>query len=36
VNEEEMRIAVLTPAISFGSSMFSAGHWSPITTRMKK
>ena len=36
VNEDEIRIAVLTPAISFGSSVPSAGHSAPCTTRMKK
>ena len=36
VNEDEIRIAVLTPAISFGSSVPSAGQSAPCTTRMKK
>ena len=36
VNDDESRIAVLTPAISFGSSVPAAGHSSPFTTRMKK
>ena len=30
VNEDETRIAVLTPAISFGSSVPSAGHSAPV------
>ena len=36
VSDEDSRIAVLTPAISFGSSVPAAGHSSPCTTRMKK
>ena len=36
VSDDDSRIAVLTPAISFGSSVPAAGHSSPFTTRMKK
>ena len=36
VNDDDSRIAVLTPATSFGSTSPSAGHSAPPTTRMKK
>ena len=36
VKLDEIRIAVFTPAISFGSSVPSAGHGSFCTTRKKK
>src|SRR5205814_3408156 len=36
VNDDDHRIAVLTPATATGSSMPGAGHGSPAATRMKK
>ncbi len=36
VTEDDSRIAVLKPAISFGSSVPAAGHGLSFTTRMKK
>jgi len=36
VKDEEIRIAVLKPAISFGRCSPGAGHGAPSTTRMKK
>jgi hypothetical protein len=36
VNEDETRTAVLKPAMTFGSSVPSAGQSAPPTTRMKK
>ena len=36
VKDDDSRIAVLTPAISFGRWSPSAGHSAPCTTRMKK
>ncbi len=36
VNEEDTRIAVLTPATSSGSCVPGAGHGSPWAMRMKK
>jgi hypothetical protein len=36
VNDEETRIAVLTPATSTGRWSPAAGHGAPVATRMKK
>ena len=36
VNEEDTRIAVLTPATSTGSLVPGSGHGSPCAMRMKK
>ena len=36
VSDEDTRMHVLTNAISFGSSVPSAGHSAPPTTLMKK